>query len=500
MASKSRSPEPRPTDRTTAAKSVVLGFEKLSPAAKTTLVFGTGLAVHVLSLLVSPLARTPVGLFFFGDSLNFLEQARRLAAGEALLNAGLPFHPPLVSYLLAPLWWLLSSADSAFFAAKILMAALAAAGYALFYRLVRERIPHAFWICLLLPFSFGELVLTSAVSSELIYRLLLLVILALGWRRPVLGGVAHGLACLARAEHLGFVLLLGACLAWKPERRRWVLRTLSGAALVLAPHIVSAQRVLSAYNLGHAAELASPLPEWVPVSFYGPLNFALAQREPTIFFGRETLPPAPDGSSALEPTFAPHHEVIVAGYGLGWEAIWRQPGRFFARSGAKLLHSLQGMTFGWTWRDWPKPAHWTRQPIDVAYSASFAWSLLCLCLTALGAWRLRSQKMFLGVVGLLLLYRLGINVLFFPYLRGVLIVAPALLALQWTGLASLAKTRGQGVLVGCWIVLVVFHFATLTSAASGYRLSGERREDGTLIDDRPVVIERYSGGATGASS
>lgn len=473
--------------------------EKLSPAVAASLVFGWGLGAHLVSLLATPLAETPIGLFFFGDSPNFLEQARRMAHGEALLNFGLPFHPPLVSYLLTPLWWLFATPAATFVAAKALMAVVAAAGYALFFRLVRQRLPHAFWICLLVPLSFGELALASAVSSELVYRLLLLALFALGWRWPVVGGVVHGLACLARAEHLVFALGLALVAAWKAERRPWLLRTLAGAALVLVPQIVSAHKTLSDYNRDHAAELPGPLPVWVPVSFYGPLNFALAQREETIHFGRETLPPAPGGSAALDPAFAPHHQVIVHGYALGWRAIREAPLRFVRRSGAKLRYSFESMAFGWTWRDGPKPGRWIRQPVDVASSQSSWWSGLCLVLVALGAWRLRQERALLAVAAVLLLYRLGVNTVFFPYLRGVLVLSPLVLAFQLTAVASLAKQRGAALLAGLLLVIATLHFATLAKSGSGYRLSGERRDDGSLIDDRPVVIERSSEGSAGSS-
>ncbi len=455
------------------------------------MVFVWACLVHGATLAANPLARTPVSAFFFGDGPIYLEQARRLAEGSPLLNFGLPYHPPLTAWLCVPLWWLLGDPPAAFLAAKALMIGLCAGGYALFHHLVRERLPHALLVCLLLPLSFGELALASTVSSEVVYRGLLMVLLLLGWRWPLAAGALHGLAALARPEHLGLALVAAAAVLFvAPARRRYLALAAAGAALVLAPHTLVNTRTLAQYNRAHAGELREPLPVWVPVSFYGPLNFALAQREEGIHFSRRTLPPAPGDPAALDPTFPPHNEAIVRGTRLGLTEIVERPGRFLARTAKKLGHSFAALGFGWTWRDLPKPGRWVRQPVDVASVESPLYLGFCLLLTGLGAWALRADRRLLAVGLALLLYRLAVNAVFFPYLRGMMVIAPLYLALQAEGLALLLRRHAARGLAAILVLLSLFHFATVWTGSGKLRLSGERSADGTILDDRPVVIER----------
>lgn len=449
------------------------------------------LAVHGAFLAASVLKEAPVGAFFYGDSVHYLEEARRLVAGVDPLNWGLPFHPPLTAWLLAPLWWLLEEAPSVSWTAKLLMAALSGVTYALFYLLSRERLPGALLICLLMPLSFGELALTSAVSNEVVYRLLLALLLVVGLRWPLLAGALHGLAALTRAEHLLFALALAAAAPFVPRWRRFAALAAPAAVAVVLPWVLLAAGPIRAYNQEHAAEMPEPLPVYVPVSFYGPLNFALAQREAEIFFSRRTLPPPPGQMAVLDPSFPPHNEAIVHGYRLGFAAIAGDPGRFVARTGAKLVHSLRALTYGWTWRDLPKPGRWLRQPVDTAYSSSLPYELFCLAWIGLGAWSLRRQRWFLAVGGVLLLYRLGVNAVFFPYLRSMMVVSPFYLALFWSGLRPLCGRGLRGVLAAVLVVLALFHFITV-GGERRYGLAGERTEDGRIIDDRRVVIELAS--------
>jgi len=477
------------------------------------------LAVHAAFLATSVLRGTPVSAFFFGDSLTFLEEARRLAAGLAPLPPGLPYHPPLTTWLLVPLWWLFGDLASVSVAAKLLMATLSGVSWALFYYLIKDRLPgkaigSALVICLLGPLSFGELALCSAVSTEVPYRLLLLVLVALAWRWPFVAGLVHGLAALTRAEHLPLVVAAGAValLVVSVHRRRtgtapfplgpWLLRVAAGLLVAVVPALVWAGSELATYNRQHAATLPEPLPVVVPISLYGPLNFALAQREDEIFFSRRTLPPPPDGGlAALDPTFPPHNEAILHGYRLGLAEIAAHPGRFLARTAAKVGHSLRALAFGWTFREWPRSAStWIRQPVDIAHGQGGLYTAFALLMVGLGAWALRRQKTFLAVGGVLLASRLAINAAFFPYLRGVLVVAPFLLTLFWAGCLATAgglglkatepkgETRRRRLLAGALVLLAGYHFLTV-GGSRRYRIAGERTEDGAIIDDRRVTIE-----------
>ncbi len=444
--------------------------------------------VHGIALAVSPLRATPVGLFFFGDGVIYLEQARRLALGEPLMMAGLPLQPPLPIWLATPLWWLFGEPATVFLAAKLVTVAMSAATCVLLYRLLAGRVSFALPLALFLPLGFGELALASAWSAEVPYRLLLAALLWLGWRRPALSGLLHGLAASARPEHLGLALALAAYFLWRrPERRRAVAVTALAGALALLPAVLSANGALAAYNQRHAAELVSPLPEWVPVSFGGPLNFALGQREEELFFARRTLPAPPDRPAELDPTWAPHHEAVVHGWRLGFAEIAARPGRFLARSAAKVWASLGVLGHGWTLRDLPNPPEWVRLPVDVASARSPVWLWMSLGLASFGAWVLRRERQLLGVGALLLGYRLLVAVAFFPYLRSTMIVWPFLLLLVAAGAVALVPEKLRRFWPWVLGALALAHLL-VALVEPDYRLAGERDDAGEIIDDRPVTL------------
>ena len=457
--------------------------------------------VHGAFIASTVLASTPVSLFLFGDSPVYFEEARRLALGLEPLHGGLPYHPPLTAWLLVPLWWIFKAAGGAYLAAKLLMAALSGVTYGLFYRLIRGRVPAALLICLLMPLSFGEIALASAVSNEVPYRLLLLLIVLLGFRRPVVAGILHGAAALTRAEHLPLAVLLLAIGLARPKWRRFAALAAAGGAIVLVPHLLFTARAIANYNHRYAAELPAPLPVVVPVSYYGPLNFALAQREAGIFFSRRSLPPPPGELQALDPTFAPHNDLIVHGYARGLATILEAPGRFALRTAARIGHSLRAIGLGWTWRalplgSWGDPdleVTWVRQPVDIAY-AEGPWPVtsgqlgLSLAMIILGAWTLRGERIFLSVGFALLAYRLAVNAAFFPYLRGLLVVSPFLVSLFFAGVGALLGRFTGRALAALLVLLGLYHLATV-GGDHRILLAGERTPDGRIIDDRRVEIK-----------
>lgn len=454
-------------------------------------VFAWVVAAHLTWLAGDLLWNRPISPLFAGDALHFLEEARHRVSGESV-GAGLPFHPPLTSWLLTPLWWALGAPERVFVASKILMVVLNGATWAATYWLLRRRLPWAGVVCLLGPLAFGELLLSSAANSETPYRLLLAGLLLLGTRWPALGGALHAAAALTRAEHLALLALgaLGVAIV-RPPLRRWVGWTVLSAFVLLLPHVLSARADLRDYNRRFAAQLAEPLPEWVPVSFYGPLNFALAQREEGIHFSRETLPPGAAGRAELDPTVPAHLELIVHGYRVGLAEIAARPGRFFGRAGDKLAYSLRALGGGWTWRDLPKSAPWVRQPVDLADAPAPLWWAFALALAGLGAWSLRAERALLATVAALLGYRLAVNVLFFPYLRGMMIAGPAFLTLFWIGWRPLLRGATRRALLAALVALSLVHFSSGWRTRR-YLLAGERDATGAILDDRPVVV-KYAG-------
>jgi len=465
------------------------------PAAAAWAVFGWTLLVHLVYLKGDLLFAKPVSAFFFGDGLHFLETARHLAEGTTALGGKLPFHPPLVTWLLLPLWRLFSDPEPVYVASKAMMAVFNAGSFAVLYLWLRERVDHAFWIALLLPLGFGELLLSSVANSEAPYRFLVFVLLYLGLRGgwwPLAGGLLHGLAALTRAEHLAILALVVAVTAVSPRHRRFAALTALGAFLLIAPYTARNAVDVGAYNEAYAETLPEPLPTLVPVSFYGPLNFALAQTEDDIFFSRRKLPVSAVGDAILDPNHPRHNEYVVHGYRIALQEIAARPGRFLSRSWLKARHALRAFAFGWTWRDLPQGETWTRRPVDMA-SAEVPWAygVALAVLVALGVYRLRRDRWLLAVAAAFVVYRLAMAVAFFPYLRGMMIAAPLVTVLAACGLAALGRKYGTGVLATLLVVLALYHLGFGWKPRS-YLLKGERDAQGRILDDRTVLL-KYDG-------
>ncbi len=450
-------------------------------------IFAWSLLVQIVYLRGELLIDSPISPLFFGDGPHFLETARAWADGRVLAS-GLPFHPPVTIWLLVPLWSLLSEATTVYVASKLLMVLLNAATAVGIFLLLRERIPQAAFVSLLLPLGFGELLLGSVANSESAYRLLLVVLLLLGRRWPIVAGLVHGLAILTRAEH---ILLAGLLLLWGLARtnlRRQALLTLVAAVAVLLPWSLHTHGALHDYNQRFAEELVEPLPEWVPVSFYGPLNFALAHAEEDIFFSRQTLPVPRGEASSLDPTEPTHNAYVLHGYRIGLEVIAQNPVRFVRRTLRKLAFSMRALAPGWTWRDFPRSGLWIRRPVDLASAAAPVYTTIFLTLAVYGAWTRREDRLLLAVIFALVLYRLAINAMFFPYLRGMTIASPAVLVLAVVGIASLFRHLGRPVLIAGMLLVGGYHLASGWQVRN-YGLTGERDPSGRIIDDRTVTLQ-----------
>jgi len=454
------------------------------------LIFGWVLVVHGIWLMSGLDTSLPASIFFQGDSAHFLAQSCHLAEGKAY-NASLPFHPPLTAWALVPLWRIFSCQEVVWLASKIVMMVINGLTIALLFVLVRPFVPHALLLCLLLPFSFGELLLSSSVNSEGVYRLLLVIILWLGFRCPLLGGVLNACACLTRAEHLWLLVLLFIIGLLIRSYRGFLLKSMIGCMLVLVPYTMWTAQHIARYNGFHQQKLVKPLPLIVPITLYGPLNFALAQEGSSLFFSRSSLP-SPEGSEAqLDPLFPPHNEYITAGYAIGFKWIVTHPRVWLVHLVRKVFFSLRALSFGWTWRDFPNQRTWMRPPVDMAHSFSLFYFILSCSMLLVGVVKLRGQPVFLLIGGAFLLYRLGTNAIFFPYLRSMMIVSPWWLLLMLTGLSGIFKGWSKRVLIGLLVLFSLMHGFTLLGDRD-YYIRGKTDRHGRIIQDDELTIT-YAG-------
>lgn len=448
--------------------------EPRPPGARTDLLWALGLTllawVHRLAFLRSNRDWTwPYTLFYEGDSQTFYDYARALLDGR-LYDNGIPFHPPGFAWVLAAIHALVGAGPGEnrvpYVAVKVVIALVGSLPVGLLYLLVKPYLGRAAALIasLLCAWHFGLYVIGVAPVTEGTYLTVLMLCLLLwsrrfehplaapdiprgGWKSAVGLGLLLGFLALIRAEGVliavilvgvGLVGSVGAALRrWRP----WALVAL-GWALAVAPWAIRNAIHLSGMNERLAGRLAEPLPTFVPLTIYGPVNLALANNpKASGTFSRDFLA-SQAHSSVLDLTDPQHLEFILHGDRLAWDWIRKNPGDFARLVGAKWKLFFSAWTLGWTQWDWPGGLKGVRRPVDVFTPDSGAgWGLglpfavlgLVCCLSTPGA-----SRRWAFLVLLLTLAGMVTTGLFFGYVRQGLLVLPFWLtltaaALVWMG-------------------------------------------------------------------
>ncbi len=418
----------------------------------------------------------PFTIFYEGDSEAFFRYARALLAGR-LYDQGIPFHPPGFAWLLAAVQTLVGAGEAGgavpHVAVRLVLALVASASVGLLYLLARPYLGHglALAAAALCLYHFGLYVLAVAPVSEGSYLTLLLLALLLWSRRlphplaagegapraaygsALVVGLLLGFLALMRAEAVLLGLLLWATGAWgwlrgrrsAPPRPRFVPWALVAAGWLLAVAPWTARNALRMTEVNDrlAGRLSEPLPVFVPISLYGPLNLALANRE-----GADgTFSPAPltgEGGDALSVEHPRHLAFILHGERMAWDWARAHPGEAARLVLRKWGLSLGAWRLGWTQWNWPGGLRGVRRPVDVFVPTSGASRLglwvgpplavagFAICLAQGGA-----RRRWAGVVLLVTLVWLVAVGLFFGYARQGLLLLPF-----WLSLAAVAVTEG----------------------------------------------------------
>jgi 4-amino-4-deoxy-L-arabinose transferase-like glycosyltransferase len=460
----------------------------------------------------------PFSLFYYGDSRTYRELALALLDGRSY-DSGLPFHPPLFGWLLAGVIRLVGARPEVI---RALLAGVAALAVPLVWRLGLRLFDRATgWVAAVAAtLSFGLMVAAVSPNVETVYVPLLagqaLAVVALadrlgadqGGRRPpwlpaLAAGSLIGLGSLARAEHLAFFALVPAALLLAPGaraaagRRRALVASavaLAAGAVVLAPWVLHAHRGLAAFNRANPG-LAEPLPTWVAVTSYGPINFALANH-PEATGGFEPRPIVGDRGAAIDLRDPRHLDFYLHGYrmGLGW--IAERPGRALRLAGAKLGIALDGLGLGFGAADRPAGLAGTRRPVDLfTPDGARWWGLAALALAAAGGWLARHRWRRGAIVWLALAHKAAVCVVFFGYARLAVQVLPLVLLLQaWAVVVAVRRLpapRWRRVAAAAGVAVAVLLALELASAAvSPYRftVSGSADARGRVVQDAALRI------------
>lgn len=458
----------------------------------------------------------PFSIFYYGDSRLYREFALAILRG-APFDGGIPFHPPAFAYVLAVV---IAGVGERPFALRLVLALLGASVVPFVYLLGRALWGRAVGVTasLLASFSFGLLVAAVSANTETIYipllTLQLLLVVRLGdslvdagrvTRRVAFVAAANGgvlgVASLTRAEHLALAVLLGVALllgwGWSAGRARiagvWGI-ALAVAALVLAPWTIHNYRELSRFNEAHAG--LEPLPTFVLVSSYGPLNFALANHEGADGTFQPGSLAGSMGAGRLELADPKQGAIYREGYRLGFQFIRDQP-RAAARLALwKLQLATDALALGFGISNLPGGTAGMRRPVDLFVPRSKIWKIPALLLALLGLYVSRAHWRRLSVLWLAVLNAALVSVAFFGYARFFVHATPVLLLFVGAALVALAARlprplrRGLAWLGAALAVALLLELAVAAAHPRNFRASGSvDPATGKIVQDAAVEIE-----------
>jgi hypothetical protein len=423
----------------------------------------------------------PHSIFYAGDTEAFFGYARSLLAGQ-LYDNGIPFHPPGFAWVLAGVHALTGAGAGAerisHFAVKAALALLGSLPVGLLYLLVKPYLGRtvALLAALLSLYHFGLYVLAVTPVTEGTYLALLLLALLFWTRRfehplaaPVpegepplrsgaggalLLGLLLGFLALVRAEAALIGLLLGAVgLAGAFRRRRqgstlraalrpWAL-VLAGWLLAVAPWTARNAVRLSEMNERYAGRFAEPLPTFVPLTLYGPINLALANNPMADgTFSRDWLASRME-AGVLDLQDPQHLEFILHGDRMAFEWARENPGDFLRLVGRKWVLFLSAWKLGWTQWNAPGGLDGLVRRVDVFVPESPAALWIGPPLALLGLFVcLRSPgppRRWVLVVAIPTFVGLVATGLFFGYVRQGLLLMPLWLTFPAAALAALGN-------------------------------------------------------------
>lgn len=491
----------------------------------------------------------PFPIFYEGDAEAFHSYAQAILSGAPYDN-GIPFHPPGFPLVLAGLYALMGDPIRHGIVRAILGIASAALPPML-YLLVRDRFGRGAALAagLLAAFSFGLDVTGVSATSEGLYLLLGMGLLLAargspgglrvdargdphgpalagaaprtshggGRAHPGLGraeiaragmlGIGAGVLALIRAE--GTLLGLSIAVVWivpllRVDRRRGAILaavTAAGLAVALTPWTIRNAVRLSEWNEQAGRAIGARLPTFVPLTAYGPLNFALANNDDATGGFQRKLLTSRQEVAVLDLGDPQHRFYFIHGTGEGLRWIAAHPGRFASLAVRKLGITIRALDLGWLPWNVPSGRAGTRLPVDIFYP---------------DAGGLRWAQLLLAGAGVFLLFRRGgsgrvpillalpiltaflATLLFFGYVRLGVTMTPSIFAFEGVAIAAAAErlpARLQGLLRSRTLrrALVAIAFVTLVIAAvqnRDYRASGSTdRPGGMLQRDAPIRIE-----------
>jgi 4-amino-4-deoxy-L-arabinose transferase-like glycosyltransferase len=459
----------------------------------------------------------PFPVFYEGDAEAFYNYAQAILRGTPYDN-GIPFHPPFFPLVLAGLQALTGDPVRHALVRGILGIGSAAVP-AMLYLLLRDSAGRAAALAagLLAVFSFGLDAIGVSATSEGIFMLLALGLLLLARREPgdakrpeiraITLGFGSGLLALTRAE--GIFLGIAVLAVWlSPLARGQTKRcarlagiAAAGLLLALAPWTIRNAVRLSEWNERAGRGMGATLPTFVPLTAYGPLNFALANNdEATGGFQRKILTSRSE-TAVLDLADPQHRHYFLHGTGDGMRWIVSHPDRFASLALRKLGITARALDLGWLPWNLPAGRRGTRLPVDLFHpdAGGLRWAQILLAAAGIALLVRRGhERRLLLLLAIPPITVLLATLLFFGYVRLGMTAAPSIFAFEGIAIAAIAARlpRGARLLLSrplAWRILLAAALALLVFAGTqsrDYRASGTSdRPGGQLQRDAPIRIE-----------
>jgi len=430
---------------------------KTKPKIDSSVRIAVGLFLVAWVLRWLALSADPYGKFFFnvfyhGDTERYLSYAEAITKGENY-DQGLPFHPPLLGWVISFLYDKVEARD--FLGVKRVLLFFEALSIPLLYLIGRRLYGELAAVvgALFVAASFSQIIFATSINVESLYVPLLLASILFSLRGAgdrkasswILAGMAGGLASLLRAEHVPFLGLQAIWIfvsspgerALSRERLRPPALLAAAAMAVILPWSVRNFFAIRNYQAAHPGELAESIPPFALVTQYGPFNFALANHSSSDGSFDPVFPGSREPIEKIDLANPRHLDLYIHGYSRGLDYWIREPFGAARLIGRKLRLAAGGFSHGLLSRDWPAGLVGVRRPVDAFVPKRSLLIPFWLTLGVAGAWLAwRRNRTGTGLLLMVVNHRIVVTIAFFGYARGGALLFP--IAALWGGLAIAA--------------------------------------------------------------
>ena len=483
---------------------------RLRAAISFTVVFAFAFLIRVVFLHSNLDRDWPFSIFYYGDAAHFHEYAVDLIEGR-LYDNGIPYHPPLFAWLLSLIYRIQGIPTASGYACKLWLAALNAATVAMAWAWLRSMLPARWgWIAAgCLTFHFGWLVFSVTFNNETLYALLLTATAAicwrhrnlLSWKAALLLGICMAGGALTRAEHLGLwpfmMLFLWSCRDRKSSLRDHLLRwgaSIAVSMLLILPWAIRNYRTIGDYN--RLTAQLEPISRAALVTAYGPVNFALANNDSSDGGFRPDLLTQIGAQGKINLEDPRQRRYFIHGYAEGRRWIAGHPAGAARLAVRKIDRLLDAFRLGFGVSNAPAGLTGSRPPVDLFLpdTVLLKWPIVLL-LAAGMALSFLPRYVEYRLCTLIVLHRLMITVLFFGYVRAMVMMLPVLLPLLLLPIVILAERIPQlrkateFAFGAATLLLMMQAIAVVSGGPRNYVASGSVDDRGKIIQDDRVEIK-----------